>query len=175
MAKLYKLLVTGTFNAGKTTFVNTLSDIGAVNTDRRTHSKTEAKIKKATTVALDYGTVKINGSANVHLFGTPGQERFDFMRDLLADGMHGFIFLVDSTDQGSLSNATELLKLFKKRNNVPYLLAANKADQRGLSSLEIKKRLKLPPNQPIVSCIATDKNSTKAVVEQLVAMIEAGG
>lgn len=174
MAKLYKLLVTGTFNAGKTTFVNTLSDIDTVNTDKRTHSKSEAKIKKATTVALDYGTVKVNGRANVHLFGTPGQERFDFMRDLLADGMHGFIFLVDATDQSSLNRATELLTRFKQRNNVPYLLAANKADQRGLSSLEIKKRLNLPPKQPVVSCIATDKKSTRAVVEQLVAMIEAG-
>ena len=174
MAKLYKLLVTGTFNAGKTTFVNTLSDIDTVNTDRITHRKDEVKVKKTTTVALDYGTLKINGSVNIHLFGTPGQERFDFMRDLLADGMHGFIFLVDSTDKSSLRNATELLTLFKKRRNVPYLLAANKADQCGLSSAEIRHLLKLPQQQPVVPCIATDKKSTRVVVEQLVAMIEAG-
>lgn len=173
MTKLYKLVVTGAFNAGKTTFVSTLSNIDVVNTDKTTHRRDEAKIKSATTVALDYGQVNINGNLKVHLFGTPGQDRFDFMHELLADGMHGFIFLVDATDQRTLKQATELLTLFKKRGNVPYLLVANKADRKGLSDEEIRKRFKLSAKQPIVPCIATDKRSVQAVVEHLVTMIEA--
>jgi small GTP-binding protein len=173
MAKLYKLVVTGAFNAGKTTFVSTLSNIGVVNTDKATHRRDEAKVKSATTVALDYGQVSINGGLKVHLFGTPGQDRFDFMHELLADGMHGFIFLIDAADQSTLKQAAELLTLFKKRGNVPYLLVANKADRKGLSGEEIRKRLNLPPKQPIVPCIATDKRSVQAVVERLVTMIEA--
>ena len=142
MTKLYKLVVTGAFNAGKTTFVSTLSDLDVVNTDRTIHHQKEAKLKSATTVALDYGRVYINKNLKVHLFGTPGQARFDFMHDLLADGMHGFIFLVDCTDRSTLNQATELLKLFKKRNNVPYILVANKSDRRnGLSDEEIRKFL----------------------------------
>lgn len=175
MPKLYKLVVTGPFNAGKTTFVNTLSQFEAVNTDRATSHKREAALKPSTTVAMDYGRVKLNGSANVHLFGTPGQERFEFMCDLLADGMHGFIFLVDSTDDGSLTSARKMLSLFQKRGNVPYLLAANKADQKnGLKQEEIRKRLKLSPQQPIVPCVATKRSSVQTIVEQLVSMIEAG-
>jgi hypothetical protein len=146
-----------------------------VNTDKNTHHRSEAKIKPATTVALDYGRVNINKNLKVHLFGTPGQARFDFMHDLLADGMHGFIFLIDSSDWNTLNQATKLLKLFKKHNNVPYLLVANKSDQRnGLSDDEIRKRLKLPHKQPIVPCVATDKASVQAVVRRLVTMIEAG-
>jgi small GTP-binding protein len=175
MTKLYKLVVTGAFNAGKTTFVSTLSDLDMVNTDKNTHHRGEAKIKSATTVALDYGRVNIKKGLKVHLFGTPGQARFDFMHDLLADGMHGFIFLVDCTDRSTLNQATELLKLFKKRNNVPYLLVANKSDQRnGLSDEEIRKRLRLPQKQLLVPCVATDKDSVQAVVERLVTMIETG-
>ncbi len=172
MTKLYKLVVTGPFNAGKTTFVKTLSDIDVVNTDKITHRRAETKVKPTTTVALDYGRVEINNNAAIHLFGTPGQDRFDFMRDLLADRMDGFIFLVDSTDRSTLNKATELLSLFKKRGNVPYLLVANKADCKGLSQTEIRKALNLSQKQPIVSCVATDKTSTRAVTEQLVAMIE---
>jgi small GTP-binding protein len=172
MTKLYKLVVTGAFNAGKTTFVNTLSDLAVVNTDKTTHLKNEAKVKSATTVALDYGQVNINGGPKVHLFGTPGQARFDFMHELLADGMDGFIFLIDATDRGTLKQATELLSLFRKRDNVPYLLVANKVDRKGLSDVEIRKRLKLPQKQPIVPCVATDKSSVQTVVERLVAMIE---
>jgi small GTP-binding protein len=173
MTKLYKLVVTGAFNAGKTTFVSTLSDLAVVNTDKNTHRRDETRVKPATTVALDYGQVSINGNLKVHLFGTPGQARFDFMHDLLADGMHGFIFLVDATDQSTLQQAAELLTLFRKRGSVPYLLVANKADRKGLSDEEIRKRFKLSPKQPIVPCIATDKHSVQAVVERLVTMIEA--
>jgi small GTP-binding protein len=175
MTKLYKLVVTGAFNAGKTTFVSTLSDLDVVDTDKTVHHRKEVKVKAATTVALDYGQASINKKLKVHLFGTPGQARFDFMHDLLAEGMHGFIFLIDSTDRGTLNQATQLLTLFKKRRNVPYLLVANKSDQRnGLSDEEIRKRLKLSQKQPIIPCIATDKASVQAVVERLVTMIEAG-
>ena len=103
MSKLYKLVVTGPFNAGKTTFVNSLANGGGtVNTDRITSRTVETRIKASTTVALDYGKVTLGRNVDIHLFGTPGQERFDFMRDLLAEGMHGFFFLVDATDRASL-------------------------------------------------------------------------
>jgi small GTP-binding protein len=173
MTKLYKLVVTGAFNAGKTTFVKTLSEIEPVNTDKTTRSQGEKKIKATTTVALDYGKFRINYGSAIHLFGTPGQDRFDFMRDILAEEMHGFIFLVDSTDRHRLNQAAELLAAFKKHKNVPYLLAANKADRRGLSSDEIRQALKLPAKQPLVACVATDKVSARAVVEQLISLIEA--
>jgi len=172
MAKLYKLVVTGMFNAGKTTFVNTLSEISTVNTDRVTTRSAEAKIKATTTVALDYGNVWLNKNVNIHLFGTPGQDRFDCMRDLLADGMHGFIFLIDSSDQNTLKQASKLLHLFKKRSNVPYLLVANKADRNGFTDTQIRKQFKLANGQPIVPCVATKKDSVRAVVERLVEMIE---
>lgn len=172
MTNLYKLVVTGAFNAGKSTFVKTVSGIDPVNTDKSTQSPSEKKIKAATTVALDYGKVKINQRSAVHLFGTPGQDRFDFMREILAEHMHGFIFLVDSTDRWRLNQAGELLRMFQRQKNVPHLLVANKADQKGLSSEEIRQALKLPGRQPIVPCVATDKKSVQAVVEQLISMIE---
>ncbi len=171
-AKLYKLVITGIFNAGKTTFVNTLSDIEVVNTDKTVSHLDEASIKPTTTIALDYGNVKIDDNVNVHLFGTPGQVRFDFMRDILAKGMDGFVFLIDSTDSKNLSKATETLALFKKNTNIPYILVANKADLNGLSIAEIRKQLNLTEDQPLVSCNALDKDSASAVVKQLVAIIE---
>jgi signal recognition particle receptor subunit beta len=97
------------------------------------------------------------------------------MRDILAEDMHGFIFLIDSTDRRSLGQATELLVAFKRRSQAPYLLAANKADCQALSSEEIRKALRLPTQQPIVPCVATDKASARAVVERLISMIEANG
>jgi hypothetical protein len=107
------------------------------------------------------------------LFGTPGQDRFDFMRDVLAEEMHGFIFLVDSTDRPGLVQAAKLLAAFKRQKAVPYLLAANKADRARLSSDEIRQVFRLPAQQPVVPCVATDRGSARAVVEHLIAIIEA--
>jgi signal recognition particle receptor subunit beta len=64
------------------------------------------------------------------------------------------------------------LTFFKKQANVPYLLVANKADQKGLSCDEIKQVLKLPWHQPVVSCVATDRASVRAVAEHLISLIE---
>ena len=175
MTGVYKLVITGPFNAGKTTFVNTLSDIAVVNTERRTYQRNEARVKPATTVALDYGRVQIRDNLQIHLFGTPGQARFDFMHDILAKGMHGFIFLVDSTDEGSFDRVAELLNLFKKRSQVPYLVAANKADLNGSNSRHVGERLQLSDEQIAVPCTAIDEASARAVVERLVAMIETDG
>lgn len=177
MATPYKIVVTGMFNAGKTTFVNTLSQIETVNTDKTITQPAEAQVKSTTTVALDYGKVKLKDDVTVHLFGTPGQKRFEFMRDLLADGMHGFIFLVDSTDRLSLQQVEGLLARFqeqrrRKRGDTPYLLAANKADQPGLSLAEIREQLNLAADQALMPCVATNIASARAVVERLIAIIE---
>jgi small GTP-binding protein len=173
MTKLYKLVVTGAFNAGKTTFVKTLSEIEPVNTDKVTHNQAEKKIKATTTVAMDYGKVKINSGSAVHLFGTPGQDRFDFMRDILAEDMHGFIFLIDSTDRPGLSQAAELLAVFKKHKNVPFVLVANKADCPRVGYEEIRQALKLPAKQAVLPCVATDLSSVRSVVEHLIELIKA--
>lgn len=172
MTNLYKVVVTGPFNAGKTTFIQTISDIEVVNTDKAVSRPGEVEIKPTTTVALDYGHVRID-QADIHLFGTPGQARFDFMGELLAEGMDGFIFLIDSTDGNRFEEAAASLALFRRWGNAPCLVVANKIDQPGLKTEEIRKALKLPKSQPLMSCVATDKNSVRTVLECLITVIGA--
>jgi len=97
--RVYKIVVTGPFNSGKTAFIRTISDIDVVMTERRI-TTAERGIKASTTVAMDYGRVELDGRI-LHLYGTPGQARFDFMWEILAREMSGFIVLADSTDPAS--------------------------------------------------------------------------
>jgi signal recognition particle receptor subunit beta len=46
---------------------------------------------------MDYGLIKLSNNERVHLYGTPGQERFDFMWDILTKGGIGLILLLDNT------------------------------------------------------------------------------
>lgn len=171
MSSLYKIIVTGPFNSGKTTFVSTISEIPVVSTERRITTE-DRGVKAETTVAMDYGRVTIDGRV-LHLNGTPGQARFDFMWEILANEMNGFVVLVDSTDPPSLPDANELITLFSKFKQVPYLVVANKADLSGASSLaQIRRELATADNVTVMPCDSNSKSSVRQVLLQMIELIE---
>ena len=166
MGNLYIVVVTGPFNVGKTEFVRTISDIPIVSTERRITDHL-ASTKEETTVAMDYGHVRL-GDDLLHLYGTPGQPRFDFMWDILSTEMHAFVLLVDSCDRQSLMPAKQLIRIFGRKGNVPYLVVANKQDMgHALSTDEIAKRLGLDEKTPVIPCVAIDKDSVLNVLKEL--------
>jgi signal recognition particle receptor subunit beta len=93
----YKIIITGAVGAGKTTAIGALTDQTALQTDAVASDLITSQRKKTTTVALDYGVVKLNDDDVAHVYGTPGQERFDFMWDILSEGAHGLILLIDDS------------------------------------------------------------------------------
>ena len=171
MANLYKVVVTGPFNVGKTEFVRTISDIPIVSTERRITNHL-ASTKEETTVAMDYGHVRMDDDL-FHLYGTPGQPRFDFMWDILSTEMHAFILLVDSSDRQNLLPARQLIRIFSRKGRVPYLVVANKQDMdNALSTEEIGKRMGLDAKTPVIPCVAIDKDSVRNVLEELRALVQ---
>jgi uncharacterized protein len=92
----YKIIFTGPVGAGKTTAINSISDLPPIKTDATASDMAKSK-KSATTVAMDYGVMNLPGGEKLHLYGTPGQERFDFMWDILVTGGIGLVLLLDNT------------------------------------------------------------------------------
>ncbi|KXJ53092.1 MAG: signal recognition particle receptor subunit beta [Neptuniibacter pectenicola] len=96
----YKVLFTGSVCSGKTTAIRSLSDIETVDTDARV-SDSAIRRKRKTTIAMDYGVLDLSDDARLHLYGTPGQERFKFMWEvMMSDLVHdaeGLVLLVDNT------------------------------------------------------------------------------
>ncbi len=92
----YKIIFTGPVGAGKTTAIDSISDVPPIRTDASASDMAKNR-KASTTVAMDYGVMKLDDGEKVHLYGTPGQERFDFMWDILVDGGIGLILLLDNT------------------------------------------------------------------------------
>ncbi len=103
----YKIVITGPVGSGKSTAVRLLSDIEAVATDEAPTDDLRA-IKETTTVAMDYGLLRLGDLERVHLYGTPGQARFDFMWEILSEGGLGAILLIDN----SASRPLEDLEFF---------------------------------------------------------------
>ena len=92
----YKIIFTGPVGAGKTTAIDSISDVPPVKTDAAASDMTKSR-KAATTVAMDYGIMNLDDGEKIHLYGTPGQERFDFMWDILTVGGIGLVLLLDNT------------------------------------------------------------------------------
>ena len=159
-----KIVVTGPFAAGKTTLIRTISEITVLSTERGITDSTR-KRKAETTVAMDFGRITIDRDLVLYLFGTPGQERFDFMWEILGEGMLGYVVLVDAEREDSLQEAAAILGAFRRMARVPYVVALNRSN--GIDDDEqqrIRERLELRPDVALLPCDATDKESVKGVL-----------
>ncbi|HHJ16669.1 MAG TPA: GTP-binding protein [Gammaproteobacteria bacterium] len=108
----YKIIFTGPVGAGKTTAIASISDVPPVSTDA-TASDMTRKRKNATTVAMDYGVLKLDKGDALHLYGTPGQERFDFMWDILTEGGIGLVLLLDNSRNNPFQDLQFFLRTFE--------------------------------------------------------------
>ena len=168
-----KMVVTGPFNAGKTQFIRTVSEIDVVSTERDVSSEAE-RIKTTTTVAMDFGRISVDESLVLYLFGTPGQKRFDFMWEILSEGMLGFIVLVDSTRPETFREARNILEAFRAFSPTPHVIAASKQDMEDAWDLEdMRIALRLDPEDKLMPCVSVDKESVKnTLVELLESILE---
>lgn len=153
-----KIVVTGAFHAGKSTFVEAVSQ-ESVNGS-----------SMGTTVVADHGRVVIDG-LTTDLFGTPGQERFDPLLWTLASQALGVVLLVDSTDPSSFPRAREMMRATRARG-IPLLVLANKQDAPGaLSPAEVARLLPAPADVLVRGCSARDAQSARAPLRELLARI----
>ena len=162
-----KMVVTGAVAAGKTEFIRTISEIDVVATERKATDET-GLIKKETTVAMDFGRITIADDVVLQLFGTPGQKRFDFMWEILSEGMLGLIVLVDSTRPDTFRETSNIIDFFTGYRRTPYIIAANKQDMpEALSPTDIRNTLRLSSEVKVVPCMARNKEMVKRVLLEL--------
>jgi signal recognition particle receptor subunit beta len=158
-----KLLVAGNFGVGKTTFVNSLSEIKPLRTEE---TITEASVgvddmaglpgKSQTTVAMDFGRITLNPELALYLFGTPGQKRFVPLWEELARGALGALVLVDTR---RIEKADEVLSVLEERG-VAYSVAVNQFEGSQRFPLEeIRDALDLTPGTPLTTLDARDRST----------------
>ena len=122
-----KIVFTGPMGAGKTTAIRAISDTAPVstevaNTDQAAHAKA------TTTVALDYGQLLLEDGTAVSLYGTPGQERFSFMWEILCRGAIGVILLIDGSAATALQDLQTYAGTFHRINlNQPLVIGVGRS------------------------------------------------
>jgi signal recognition particle receptor subunit beta len=107
----YKLLFTGPMGAGKTTAIRAISEIEPVRTEAA-NTTAGGGGKATTTVGLDYGEISLGNGERLRLYGTPGQDRFSALWEILTTGAMGVVILVDHSDPESYERMEHFLDSF---------------------------------------------------------------
>lgn len=90
----YKIVFSGSMGAGKSRAIRALSDTAVLSTEQL-NTDLERHSKAMTTVGMDYGQLTLSDDLSIGLYGTPGQERFEFMWPILLKGALGVVIVID--------------------------------------------------------------------------------
>jgi signal recognition particle receptor subunit beta len=163
-ATAVKLLIAGGFGVGKTTMVGSVSEVPPLRTEEMLTSASEGvddlsgvEAKTTTTVALDFGRITISPELILYLFGTPGQDRFWFMWDELAQGALGAVVLADTRRLETCFPAVD----YFERRGLPFVVGVNCFDNAyRYGTEEVREALDVDPSVPVLLCDARDREST---------------
>lgn len=171
-----KIIFTGPVGAGKTTAIASISDIPPVSTEARPTDDT-AKIKAKTTVAMDYGVLSLDDGSKLHLYGTPGQERFNFMWEILTQKGIGLVLLLDNRRDDPLEDMRHYLDSFKefiaKTAVVIGVTGMDAKPRPGLYSFQTRL-MEMGIKAPLFEVDARRPEDVKMLLLALLAMLDPG-
>lgn len=187
-----KIVFTGSVGAGKTTAISNISEIPVINTDISTHdlsstilhdvyanssSQLLTPYQEAMTVAMDYGELTLPDGQKLRLYGTPGQQRFDYMWKILIKGALGLIVLVDNAGSDPIGDMARYIDNFRDFiHQTSAVIGITKMDIAPQPNLSIyyqylqEHHIQLP----IFPVDARSKDSVVMLIQSLVAMLEFG-
>lgn len=104
-----KLVFVGNLGSGKSTAIESISDVAPASTRMPMGID-----RTAGRFTLDYTTAKLDNGEWLHICGVPGQEHLDFMWPMACDGATGVLVLVNACDPQRLDYTLRMLEEFSR-------------------------------------------------------------
>ena len=171
----------GPVGSGKTTAIRTISDIEVVNTDARATDEV-ARMKSTTTVSMDVGVLMLGDKDKLRLYGTPGQDRFDFMWDILLEQSKGVLLVINHASEKPLEDLEHYFTELRARDAIkplPVVVCISHIDERTDRPLSMyhdyfKDQIKMPTENipPILTMDARNKDQVRAALVAMTALLE---
>jgi signal recognition particle receptor subunit beta len=172
----YKILFTGPVGAGKTTAIASLSDQPPVSTDTIATDGTRHR-KPRTTVAMDYGVMRLSVEDQLHLYGTPGQERFDFMWEILQEGALGLVIMIDNAAPAPIDDLTGFVEAYRPLiEQTALAVGITRTDIRAVPTFEhyVEHLAGLGVHGPVFTVDARQRSDVARLVEALLFSLDPG-
>jgi len=172
-----KIIFTGPVGAGKTTAISSISDIEVVKSEAKATDEV-AQRKASTTVAMDYGVLNLEGGESLHLYGTPGQDRFSFMWEILCKGGMGLVIMLDGARPDPLADLDFYLDAFKQfikdcKQAVVVGVTRMEIQGSGLSLKDYSKRLQdKGMSVPVFEVDAREREDVKRLMLAMLALLD---
>ncbi len=133
--EIMNLVITGAVGAGKSTYIRSVSEIEVVDTDRKATDEV-ADLKQNTTVSMDFGTLQFGPDMGLHIYGTPGQTRFDFMWEILIERAHAYVLLIAAHRPGEFHHARRIMNFMNRKAQIPMIIGITHSDCEGAWTTE---------------------------------------
>jgi signal recognition particle receptor subunit beta len=178
MMETLKLVITGPMGAGKTAAIQSISTVPVVSTEASAfHESSHHAHKLTTTVAMDYGELRMSDGRLLMIIGTPGQSRYDFMCTILARGALGLIILIDHTASDPVADLKYFLNLYSEvLASTPCVVGITHADETSDGSLDPYHRLLAAAGfataVPVFPLDARSPDDIVAVLQCILAIIQ---
>ncbi|MFM6905715.1 MAG: GTP-binding protein [Acinetobacter tjernbergiae] len=168
----YKIVFGGTMGSGKSTAINALSEVDVVSTEAF-NTDIESHEKLLTTVGIDYGEITLDDGVKVGLYGTPGQDRFDFIWAVICKGAIGTIVMIDHAAENPLLDLEQYVQAFKPFGN-NIVIAITHIDRKPERTLSMYRDWLTAQgmNYPLFFVDARQQDDVLLLVETLIATIE---
>jgi len=171
-----KIIFTGPVGAGKTTAISSISDVEPFCTEQFATDETRDR-KEMTTVAMDYGMLKLESGELIHLYGTPGQSRFDFMWDVLTEGGIGVVILIDNCRPNPLEDFAFFINAFQSfTSNCAAVVGITRSESTYKPGLDDYWRItsELNLNIPILEVDPRERRDVTFLIQALLYSLDAG-
>lgn len=171
---VHKLIFTGPMGAGKTTAIAAISDQAPFQTEALNLDRAQSA-KDTTTVAFDYGEVAMEGGSVLRLYGSPGQQRFDFVWQSLTDGALGIVLLLDNQRPQPLADLDYFLKQFDAyARRAAMVIGVGRSDDGAYSTADYADRLQQHSLcLPVFAVDVRRRDDVLLLLDALLAQIEA--
>ncbi len=169
---LKKIVIAGTPGAGKTTLIRSVSEIQTVDTDRKATDKTRL-LKQNTTVGMDFGKMKICQDLVLHLYGTPGQSRFNFMWEVLIQRADAYMLLVAANRPEEFKEVRQIISFMNRLVTVPMIVGLTHMDCRdALNPMQVAAGIGYRDKDTRPSFVSLNANSPESIKKALIVLLK---
>ncbi|MDB9527321.1 GTPase [Oscillatoria sp. CS-180] len=169
--EVMRLIIAGAEGSGKSAFIRTISEIEVIGKNHAAQGPTAHSRGNAST-SMDFGRLQFGHNMVLHMYGTPGESRFDFMRDMLIRKAHACVLLVPSHRPAEFRRSRLILNYMQQRSEVPIIIGLTHQDSEDAwNAKNIAIALGSFRSQPLPTMIIVNANERQSVAKALIMLI----